>query len=292
VNTIAAIEIGGTHVAAALVDVDTWTMPEPARRSRLEADGDAEHLLQTIAELASPLTTRATLWGVAIPDPFDYERGIALYEGVGKFEALFGLDVRAELQQRLGVQNTFVFLNDADAFTIGEWPRGAATGARRCAGITLGTGVGSGWIVDGRPVTSGPGIPPGGRIHRLSIDGRPLEDTMSRRAILAAYRQAGGPDRSDVRDIAATARTGDPAAVGALRAALTALGRAVGPAARDFRADVLVIGGSMAQSWDLFEPWFRLGAGGDLPPIRVAMHEASSGLIGAAVRAKDLRTSS
>jgi glucokinase len=145
-------------------------------------------------------------------------------------------------------------------------------------------------VVDGHVVTEGPGIPPGGRIHQLDVLGRPLEDVMSRRAIRRAYREAGGGDAADdadVREIADRARHGEATASGVLQHALCALGKVVGGCVLGFGADVLVVGGSMAASWQLFEPWFRSGAG-ELPAeIVVSADSERAGLVGAALTALD-----
>ena len=42
-----------------------------------------------------------------------------------------------------------MFVNDAEAFGLGEWRAGAARGRRRAVAITLGTGVGSVFVADG-----------------------------------------------------------------------------------------------------------------------------------------------
>lgn len=102
-------------------------------------------------------------WGVAVPGPFDYAKGVALFAGVGKFEALYGVDVRAALLGGLWQRpGDVVFLNDAHAFLAGEWTGGAAHGHRRAVGITLGTGVGSAFLADGLIREDGSGVPPGG----------------------------------------------------------------------------------------------------------------------------------
>jgi glucokinase len=112
------------------------------------------------------------------------------------------------------------FLNDADAFLVGEWAAGAGRGHTRVAGITLGTGIGSAFLADGRIVSTGHDVPPRGEVHLVSIDGRPLEDTVSRRAIVAEYARLAGGDRArpalDVVDIAARARGGEAPAQAAI----------------------------------------------------------------------------
>ncbi|MCF2435267.1 ROK family protein [Streptomyces thinghirensis] len=48
---------------------------------------------------------------------------------------------------------------------MGEYGAGAATGHDRVVCLTLGTGVGSSFLSAGRPVHSGPGVPPSGHVH-------------------------------------------------------------------------------------------------------------------------------
>ncbi len=281
-SLVPVLDVGGTHVSAALVDPSDWHVAQTTRY-HLDADAPANVLIDRFWRAGNALRAPAgSVWGVAMPDPFDYQRGIGQFEGVGKFTGLRGVDVRDALQGRL--RGTMAFVNDADAFLLGEWAAGAAQGARRCAGITLGTGIGSAWLVNGLVVD--PGVPPGGRIHRLTVGGTPLEDVVSRRAIRRAYVLAGGDPDADVREIAAAARSGSTVARRVLDVAMTALGRAVGRCCAGFRADVLVIGGSMSASWDLFEPAFRAGAlGNALPRVRLAADSENAPLIGAAVHA-------
>jgi glucokinase len=280
---IPVLEVGGTHVTAAAVDPDGWRVTQ-ATRYHLDAEAGADALLERFHRAGNALRVPpGRTWGVAMPDPFDYTTGVALFEGVGKFASLRGVDVGAALRDRL--RGRFAFVNDADAFMLGEWVAGAAVGSRRSAGITLGTGVGSGWLVDGRVVD--PGVPPGGRLHRLDIAGRPLEDVVSRRAIRRAYAAAGGRAEADVKDIAEAARAGEAIARRVLDAAMTALGRVVGRVVNAFRADILVVGGSMSASWDLFGPAFRAGAlGCGLPRIALAADPEHAPLIGAALHAQ------
>ncbi len=276
---LGVLDIGGTHVTAAHVDADTWQLSRSAHRVDLDAQAGAEVILDAIASAAAGAHEQA--WAVAMPDPFDYVRGIGRFHDVGKFEALDGVDVRAGLAHRLGLEpGRLSFCNDADAFTVGEWLVGAGRGAERVVGLTFGTGVGSGWIDGGRVVD--PGVPDGGRAHRLTIDGRPLEDVMSRRAIRRGYTAAGGDPAADVREIAQRARDGEQRAADVLARALRGAGRVLAGPIAAFGADLVVVGGSMAQSWPLLGPWFADGAGErGLPPVRVAADSATAPLVGA-----------
>jgi glucokinase len=283
---VAALEVGGTHVTGAVVDLDTGAYLREPSRLHVDSHADADQILATFVRAGVELDAAAGLrWGVAMPDPFDYPNGIGRFHDVGKYEALDGVDVRAPLAACLPAPASITFVNDADAFTLGEAHSGAGRGYRRCVGLTLGTGVGSGWVVDGVPLASGPGVPKDGRAHHLKVGGRPLEDVMSRRAIRRAYAEASGDHDSDVREIAERARGGDRTATEVLRNALRALGEALGPGLREFGADVVVVGGSMAGSWDLFEPWLRDGLGAAQPPIAVSQDAERAGLTGAALTA-------
>ncbi|WP_433177517.1 ROK family protein [Actinoallomurus sp. CA-150999] len=278
-----ALEIGGSHVSAALVDPSSWVVR--ARREPLRPDGTAAEIVDRILRSARELAAGPATWGVAVPGPFDYDRGIALFEGVGKFDALHGTDLGAILLGGLpGPPSSVTFLNDAIAFLLGEWKAGAAAGHRRVAGITLGTGVGSAFLVDGRPVTDGPDVPPEGRVDLLTWDDHPLEETVSSRAIRARY--TGGP-AADVAEIAGRARAGETAARILLTETFTALGQALAPWLTRFGAEVLVVGGSMVASWDLLGPPLMAGlaaAGG--PSIALpAGNLRDAALIGATVYA-------
>jgi glucokinase len=253
------LEVGGTHVTAALVvRAGAGPVVDRVRRTPLASDGSAEQILASLVGAAVDLAApeRAT-WGVAIPGPFDYDRGIGQYHDVGKFDALSGVNVREHLLAGIRPSAAGVaFVNDADAFTIGEWTAGAARGHDRVLGLTLGTGIGSCFLDRGRAVHSGPTVPPGGYAHLLTVAGRPLEETVSRRAVLAYHHRLApdAPTDVDVDDLAKQAADGDDAARRALTDPFAALGAALAPWVESFGASVVTVGGAMSRSWDLVGP--------------------------------------
>jgi glucokinase len=271
-TAIPVLEIGGTHVTAAVVETGTWqVVAGTGVRRSIDPRGPADTLIATMVEAGRSLRPDdGSLWGVAIPGPFDYVRGIADFHGVGKFDALRGVDLGDVLRRTLTRANGRVsFVNDAEAFAIGEWASGAAQGHHRMIGVTLGTGVGSAFLVDGVAQRRGPGVAPDGRLDLVQIDGRPLEDLVSRRAIRARYGSLVGDPAAthlDVRDIAARARNGDPDAIRAVDQPLQLLGTVVAPLAVEFAAAMLIVGGSIALAWDVIKP-----------PLRTGMDQASPG---------------
>lgn len=287
-TVVPAIDIGGTHVTVAHVDLESRTVVAGrSYREPLDSHADAEEIVATLVACASRLHTGdEKKWAIALPGPFDYGNGVGQYKDVGKFDALNGYDLRAALSKHLGQVS---FHNDAHAFLLGEWWAGAARGHRRAVGITLGTGVGSCFLRDGRIQLHGDGVPPEGRVDRLRYDGRPLEESVSRQAIRRAYKWAvGGPSAPDVREIAQRARQGDLAAIGVFTQTFLTLGRALSPYLAEFDPTVLVVGGSIAAAWDLIAEPLRAGLADAAPAMEPAIHPDTAPLLGAAYLADTL----
>lgn len=295
-DSVPALELGGSHVDATAV-CPTQGSTGPVVRRAVDPGGTAPAVLGAVAACADAVGAPAgSVWGAAVPGPFDHRSGTGLYTGVGKFDALNGVNLASELTHRMTrPPSSISFLNDAAAFAIGEWLAGAAAGASRVLGLTLGSGVGSGFLRNGAVLTSGPGVPPLGRVDLLELDNRPLEETVSRRAIRAAVAghrafrtdraDRGLPDDADVQEIAAAARRGHRVCREVLDSAFEGLGRALGPVLVAFDPDVVVLGGAVARSWDLVAaPLVRgLGPATARPwKIRPAAHPDTAGLIGAA----------
>jgi len=289
-GVVGALEIGGTHVSAALVSLDKRAIdPASVERYALEPDGTRDELVRSIVTAARPLSRPdVTCWGIATPGPFDYARGVSLIRGVAKLDALYGTDLRAELSAALGVQPTDVsFINDASAFLIGEWWAGKADGDGRSIGVTLGTGLGSAFMSRGQIVESGPDVPPEGRLDLLPFRGAPVEETLSSRGLRAAY----GEDGADVVEIARRARAGDAGARGVLHRFGSDLGEFLVPWVERFAPTVVVVGGSIARSWDLWSEDFRAACAPNVDRTwyGVAEHLDEAPLLGAAYHAARAR---
>jgi glucokinase len=281
---IAAFDIGGTHVTAALVDPGTAAvLPETRRRTALPADGSREELGSLVVgaaqAVASPEVKRG---GVAVPAPFDYEQGISRLRH--KLPGLYGVDVRRELAGALGVPGRAVtFVNDAAAFLLGESGAGAARGHMRAVGITLGTGLGSAFLVDGRIVDSGPDVPTDGALYLVPFRGADVEDRISRRGLLARYPEPA----VDVEQVAGRARRGDGHAAAAFHDVAAELAEFLRPWVDGFGAQCLVVGGSIAQAWDLIMPGLAAGLE-SVQPLELVVRAAQiddAPLLGAALHA-------
>ena len=161
------------------------------------------------------------------------------------------------------------FLNDAAAYLLGEVGAGAAQGVKRVVCFTLGTGVGSGFAVDGRVVTEGQGVPPGGEIWNVPYEGGIVEDEISTRALKQAYATRKGEDR-EVASIAHYVIGGDPDAVAVFQESGKTLGIAIKRLLTDFAPDVVVLGGGISRSAPLFLDAVKAELAGTQIEVRIA----------------------
>jgi glucokinase len=272
------LDIGGTHVAGALI-AEGVIVRKHVRP--LDAAGSSAAVVAELRACALELGAETgSSWSVALPGPFDYAHGRGTFDGVGKFAGLAGVELRAPLAAALATEPGRIrFVNDADAYALGEWAAAGRAGRLCC--VTLGTGVGSGFVEGGRVLDDDPRIPPAGEAHRLTWRGEPLEDRVSRRAIIRAY----GDPASDVREIAERARAGDGAAQRVLAEAMAVLGEVLAPWVRSFAPDRLVVGGAIARSWDLIGPPLARALAAHAAPIppAPALLQDDAPLIGAAI---------
>ncbi|MFF0343428.1 ROK family protein [Kribbella sp. NPDC004875] len=245
---VAVLEIGGSHVTAAVVAPESWDVTE-VDRAQLESQAAAEVVVEQLAQAARKLPLANGL-AVALPGPFDFGTGVAWYRAQGKFDQLYGFNLGAALAKELGIDR-LLFMNDAEAFAVGEWTAGEVRGAERCVGVTIGTGIGTAFLADGRVVREGDTVPPGGELYKTSYAGKPLEDSISARAILRRYAERTGAEAPGVKEIADQARAGETAAHEVLTACFTDLAAALGPWLERFGVTRTVLGGSISGAFDL-----------------------------------------
>ncbi|MFN0290287.1 ROK family protein [Pedobacter helvus] len=149
-DIVLGIDIGGSHISAALVDVSACVIKEESfTRERINSKGDTEEILngwlQGILNCLKTTNQDGELKiAIAMPGPFDYKNGISLIEGLDKYEALYGINVKEYLSNQLNIPPTnILFRNDAEAFLAGEIKANNYSTATKTLGITLGTGLGS-----------------------------------------------------------------------------------------------------------------------------------------------------
>lgn len=256
---VLALDVGGTFVKSGLVSADGNVADAPP--VPVDACGPAISVIGTFAEVIRTglraADGRVARIGVAMPGPFDYDRGVSLM--TRKFGAISGLELVAALRGALPelAEISVRFRHDANAFLAGEMWLGAAQGAGRVIGVTLGTGIGVSCCLDGVFLTNRLGSPSAD----VSVWSRPykggvVEDFISTAGLVARYRceQPDYPAERGVKGIAEAAKRGDAGAVRLFQVLGEDLGAVLLPLCERFDPEQIVFGGQIAKDFDLFGP--------------------------------------
>ena len=244
-------DVGGSHIAAAVCHKQEYRLGGVVRGD-LPREQSSAAFVEVLHSLGTKAAEGVHVEGaeLAMPGPFDYDKGVAWLKH--KMQYLYGVNVSEALAARFGWEASQVrFLNDAAAYLLGEVGAGAAKGAKRVVCFTLGTGVGSGFAVDGHRVTEGKGVPPGGEIWNFPYEGGIVEDQISTRALQKAYKERKGQER-EVASIAHYATGGEPEATAVFEEFGKTLGIAIKRLLAEFSPDVVVLGGGISRSANLF----------------------------------------
>lgn len=175
--------------------------------------------------------------------------------------------------------------NDARCFALAEARFGAGRGATSICGLTLGTGVGCGVIIDGR-VHRGANAA-AGEVYRIPRWESHLEHYLSGPGLVRRYRTSGGQLPEGAASIngeliSELARQGNSQAKDAWKGFAEDLHFACECIISLIDPEVIVIGGSMAQSRDLFGVELARRLHGRPTRIAYALLGPAAGVIGAA----------
>ncbi|MBC8987450.1 ROK family protein [Pedobacter sp. N36a] len=272
------VDIGGSHITAAHVDATTFKVIENTlKRERVAAMDTLEVIIQSWLNVLSSLIVRdngeSTKIGIAMPGPFDYEKGISMMQNQEKYDALYGVNVKEILAQRLDIPAAdIVFINDAEAFLRGELASGAAADKERAIGITLGTGLGS--------TSNGSGI-----TRDMNWAFRPFKDSIaeeyiSTRWFLKKYKALTG---EEVKNVEVLLEVADQALKNEI---FEEFSDNLSIFLNDFIAheqpQVVVIGGNIAKTWDHFIDLLKAKIKDKTVAIRQSEMWEDAALVGAA----------
>ena len=280
---VLGIDIGGTNLVVGSVAEDGSTMVASASEPTHSEAGatDVVDRLVGLAERAIATTRReapgAEILGVGVgaPGPLDTKRGIVLLTpNLG----WVNMPLRQLIHDRLGLPAALD--NDANCAVLGEWWVGAARGARHAIGITIGTGIGGGLIVDGRLYHGASDV--AGEIGHTTIDTEGRRCKCGNYGCLEAYAsgpnialraveemEAGAESRlralvgGDLRKVTAqtvyqAAADGDELALEVVNDTAKFLGVGIGNLLNVFNPEVVVVCGGVTLAGDhLFEPLRR-----------------------------------
>ncbi|GGJ76358.1 ROK family protein [Deinococcus aquiradiocola] len=274
------LDVGGSHVTAARVDLQARRVTGDVARLDVPHTAGLDDVLASWVQAALEVagTGPVTHLGFAVPGPFNLRGGVSLM--THKFAALHGVPLREALAARLrGTPLAGVpvcFGNDADLFALGEWWAGAGE-QQDLIGVTLGTGLGSGFVRDGQVVTDGPGVPEDGELWSTPFrDG--LAEAYASGAAVTRLAQAMLGETLSARDLAAL----EPERAAPVWAAFGGtLADLLSPWVAAFGARRVVLGGNVSRAF----PHFALSLQAGLPSGTLAVqsrHFELAALLGAA----------
>jgi len=260
---VGAIDIGGTKIAVGIVD------PEGKLLSRCESatqgDGPYESALDRTVNMlrAAVASTGVKLGGIGIGStgpvyPFSGEIG-----DVNFFPQWRGQNPVKDLERIFGV--SVALENDADAAALGESGWGAGKNKSRLIYVTVGTGIGAGVILDGHVYRGVDQAHPEIGHHVIDASGPPCAcgfrgcwESLAAGPAMVSWLENNTsrdyPHRADLtaKRICELAREGDDWAQRAVEREAHYLGLGLANLITLFVPDVIVLGGSVMKSADLF----------------------------------------
>lgn len=307
------IDLGGTNIAAGLVDSDgniIYKDSVPTQRERPYQDiiKDMAMLTKEVIEKSGIPMEKVKSIGIGSPGTPDCEKGIIVYNNNLNFR---NVPIRDEMQKYLDLP---VYVdNDANCAALAESAAGAAKGTNSSVTITLGTGVGSGIIIDGK-VYSGFNFAGGEIGHTvIVVDGEPCgcgrkgcwESYASATALIRQTKQAakenpesainklvdGDMNKVDAKTAFDAAKLGDKTGEMVVKQYIRYIAEGIINVINIFMPEVLVIGGGVCKEGDyLLNPLKEIVKEGvyskeEIPQteIKIAQMGNAAGIVGAAM---------
>jgi glucokinase len=276
----AGIDIGGSNLRVGLVGEDATVLRRLVAKTPWGHDPQevveavVSSLLDVLGEQGLDIHELSGI-GIGIPGPVDPVTGTSkLSPNLGWKDIPFGALVRGSFPG-----STIAIDNDVRVVTLGEWTYGAGRGARDLMCVTVGTGVGSGLLLQGKPYFGSDGA--AGEIGHIQLDPAGPQCGCGNRGCLEQYasgtavaREARGrgfraPDGSSgsAQDVAEAAARGEALAAEVLSMAATALARGIAAAVNLLNLERVVIGGGLSRAGPPFwEPFERSFSSQVMPP--------------------------
>lgn len=266
-HLLAALDIGGTKIAGALVDPEGRVLTRARRPTPAREDGATvmRAVAAVLGELmADPRWSRVGAVGIGSAGPVDAVAGTVRPVNIAGWR---DYPLVAEVRAEIGGDLPVTLVGDGVAIAAAEHWQGAARGRRAALCMVVSTGVGGGLVLDGRPFPGPSGN--AGHIGHISVDldgdlcpcgGRGCLERLAsgpniaRRAFAAGWRPPAGCEAT-AEAAAVAARAGDAAARASFERAAQALAAAVAATATLVEVEAAVIGGGVAGAGEvLFTP--------------------------------------
>ncbi len=267
------IDLGGTNVRAGVVtpvgELLEWR-DTPIEAARGPAAG-LERIMRLIEQVDAEAGVR--LLGIGIGSTGPNDRALGAIQNPYTLPTWENVDIASPLTARFGVPVTLE--NDADAAALGEYWQGAGRGVQRLAMVTVGTGIGTAFILNGKVYRGMGGVhPEGGHIPvdpagpACYCGANGCWESLASGPAIAAYTRSlptaeiaallalvgGDPEKIDAALVADAARAGDPAALRVMDHTATCLGLGLVNLMHLWLPDCVVFTGGVMRSLDLFTP--------------------------------------
>lgn len=255
-----SLDVGGTEIKSAVVSYDHAFLtkrtvgPSHSKESAEKIIDNLVMIINTEINKAKEACIDIAGIGIAFPGPSDYERGISLMRGIGKYDSIYGLSITKLIQEKLYVNNADIrYGNDAGLFCLGESAFGAGVGYNRCMLVCIGTGLGSGFVENGKLITGSEDLPEHGWLYNEPYRDGIIDSYISATGIRRMIKNTGLLTAgTDVKALSELSRAGNKAAAAIFKEFGHMMTEALVPFAASFNADCLIIGGQVAKSADLF----------------------------------------
>lgn len=263
------VDLGGTNIKASIFTDTLHKLAE--NRIQTEAQSGSEKVLQRILTCITGLLNREQIKnsqihsiGIGVPGLLDMERGVSRFSP--NFPFWHDVPVSRWFREKLDIP-TFID-NDVRVNLYGEWYYGAGKGKKNVVLLTLGTGLGSGIVMDGHVIYGATGS--AGEIGHMNMyrNGRPcrcgssgclgryvsargmlrtLKEKMSNgeESILARWVQ-GNLDEINAKMVSDAYDSGDAVAIKTMHETGTILGYGLANVINLFNPEIIIIGGGMS----------------------------------------------
>ena len=236
------VDIGGTSIVAA-----RFSSSELLEKTQVPtgADRPAEQIMESLYEaIENVLTDEVVGIGIGMPGFMNAETGEMLQ--INNIKSLNGFFIKPAVEKRF---NLPAFQsNDANCFALGETYYGAGKKYNNLVGVTLGTGLGGGIILDRKIHT---GLMGGaGELGCVPFHGGMVEDICSAALFKNKYQSTGA-------ELYKKAKAGDKDALAVFDELAHNIGEFLVTVLYVLAPEAIVIGGSVSNSWDLLEKPIR-----------------------------------
>jgi glucokinase len=288
---VIGVDVGGTKLLGGVIGRD-GTIERQRELPTPTTSEDA--LLSGVDELVDSLVDdEVRALGFGLPSTIDQRTGHAVHS---VNIPLAGVPFRDRFAERFSLPVGID--NDANAAAIAEWQVGAGRGTEHMIMLTLGTGVGGGLILNGRPYRGAVGAAAELGHVVIEFDGRPCQGRCIGRGHIEAYATGVAASRdaaealgggADSRVLITRAKEDDAAALEVLDGIAQRLGATMGSFVNIFNPEVIVVGGGWGEVADEYllgtarEVMLReaLSPGRELVRVVAAELGPDAGLVGA-----------